>query len=376
MKKLFMFLAVAGLATFGASCSSDDSSTPPPPPPPGEKQLVLSADKTTVNEGDSVTFTVKVGKDVVDADLYIQGTPEVKIDKTHKFETKGQYKVIAKKNDHKDSSVVTITVKEVGEPVDEKKLVLTPSKTEAFVGDLVTFTVKDETGANVSGFTVKQSNGTAVANGIFTATAVGTYKFIASKDGYVTSDEVSVVVTEKPALEGNKVQVSGVDYAIDETRLYINTNADNEALLYSLEDGTQYLLYNLISFTGESSYSQTTMAVIMPANPTTILWPQDVAASNVVTVGVIYVEDGALAEETPEGEQVDASYVWGTKASNSANGKLEYTVDSSVINVSFDGEYKGLYALVQNNSALKSKKISSINALKGANQTVSSKIAK
>ncbi|WP_410878910.1 hypothetical protein [Myroides sp. DW712] len=245
-----MFLAVAGLATFGASCSSDDSKDnggnggkEDNGPGNGSTQLVLTADKTSVNEGDTVTFTVKADKKEVDADLYIQGT-DVKINKSHKFEEKGQYKIVAKKKDYKDSSVVTITVKGEDEPGVEKKLVLTPSKTEAFTGDVITFTVKDEDGANVNGFTVKH-NDAVVPNGLFTATEAGTYKFVASKDGYVASEEVSVVIKEKVVPQGNYIQVGDKVGDVTMKQLIVNgRKINNKWVPYVYEEqGVRYIVF-------------------------------------------------------------------------------------------------------------------------------------
>ncbi|WP_158962413.1 hypothetical protein [Myroides fluvii] len=219
MKKLFMFLAVAGLATFGASCSSDDSSkktddTPDDVKPPVAKQLVLSADKTSVLEGGTVKFTVKAdGKEEGGAELYIGSE---KISNPHTFATAGEYKVIAKKKDFKDSAAVTIKVTVEGGPQPELKLTLTPSKAEAFVGEVITFAVKDENGANVSGVTVKHADGTAVTGGVFSSDVAGTFKFVASKDGYVTSDEASVVIKTRPLLTTNFFKYDGIQHVVDE----------------------------------------------------------------------------------------------------------------------------------------------------------------
>ncbi|WP_353158332.1 hypothetical protein [Myroides odoratus] len=231
MKKLFMFLAVAGLATFGASCSSDDSKNDDPK----QKDLVLSADKTSVKEGEAVAFTVKVdGKVEAGAELYI-GTE--KISSPYTFAKEGKYEVKAKKNDFKESNVVTITVKKDAEPGKELKLTLIPSKTQAIVGDVITFTAKDENGAAVAGFTVKKADGTTVTGGVFSATAAGTYKFVASKAGNIDSDAVSVVVEDKPAVGQNFLKVGNVDYAIDpsQTKLLAHTiqqNGQNYIRLY------------------------------------------------------------------------------------------------------------------------------------------------
>lgn len=355
MKKLFMFLAVAGLATFGASCSSDDSKSGGNDGDNGNgngnggttPQLVLSADKTTVNENDSVTFTVKVGKDVVDADLYIQGTPEVKIDKTHKFTTKGQYKVIAKKKDHKDSSVVTITVKEEGTPSVEKKLVLTPSKTEAFVGDVITFTVKDEDGANVNGYAVKQANGTAVPNGLFSTTVAGTYKFVASKDGYISSEEVSVVF-EAQNIPANYTKLNGEYTEITNLkRVYIhgrkNAQGQWQPHIYSDDNGTYSIVtYELGSinaagteYVTRSSTSFITMQVIGQAYQ----FPANVGQDTfIINSAVVDFNAGAFVDFNLETDLVDLDI-----PDSDTEFLLNLHVESDVNAIKFDGSLGGSY---------------------------------
>ncbi len=193
MKKLFMFLAVAGLATFGASCSSSDDNAPE------QKQLTLSSDAkdNTVVEGTTVKFSAKVdGKEEAGAEFYVNDT---KVSNPYKFDTEGSYKVVAKKDKFKPSAVMTITVTKDGQPpVEKRTLVLTADKEAVFVGGKVKFTVKDDLGAAVAGFKIKQVGGAEITGDEWTATAAGDFKFVASKDNYEGSNEVSVAVTVDP----------------------------------------------------------------------------------------------------------------------------------------------------------------------------------
>lgn len=196
MKKLFMFLAVAGLATFGASCSSDDNSDEPVKVEAG--QLAVKADKTEINVGDSVKFSVTLdGKEEKGSELFIG---DEQIYTPHKFEKAGEFEVVAKKKGAKDSAAVKITVKGEGEevPGDKKTLVLTPDKLEVFVGGEVKFTVTDGEAA-VSGVKITQVGGAALTSDVWKADKVGTAKFVAEKEGYGKSNEVSVVVAEDKA---------------------------------------------------------------------------------------------------------------------------------------------------------------------------------
>ncbi len=166
MKKLFMFLAVAGLATFGASCSSDDGGGGDP------KTLTLSADKTSVKVNEAVTFTVSE----TGAELYVG---DAKISNPAKFDKEGSYSVVAKKKGFNNSAAVKITVTKDGVPAKTLKLT---APAEVAVGEDVAFVVKDQDGAAVTGVQFKIA-GNVVSNP-WKPTAVGTYEVTASKEGY------------------------------------------------------------------------------------------------------------------------------------------------------------------------------------------------
>lgn len=183
MKKLFMFLAVAGLATFGTACSSsDDSGT-------SEPQLELKANKTGVKVNEEVTFTVTAdGKNVDGASLTIDGVAVTGMKQSFKEER--EYKVVASKSGFKTSGAVTIKVSKDATPPVQKQLVLSADKTAIKVGEVVAFSV-NETGAVITG-----TNGATVVDGKFTATAAGTFVFKATKTGdFIDSNSVTVTVT-------------------------------------------------------------------------------------------------------------------------------------------------------------------------------------
>lgn len=199
MKKLFMFLAVAGLATFGASCSSDDSKGGGG----DDGKLSLTASKTNVEVDEAVTFTVKLdGKAETGAELYIGST---KIASPYTFKEEGVFEVVAKKKGATDSPAVKITVVKKGE--GKKTLKLSADKTAIKVGETVTFTVKDNKDEVVADAKIKQGN-VDVEGLTWKATEAGVFKFKASKDGFESSAEVSIVVTEPP-YEGGVVLTLG-----------------------------------------------------------------------------------------------------------------------------------------------------------------------
>ncbi len=349
MKKLFMFLAVAGLATFGVSCSSSDDSNPGKDDdnPGGVKTLALSADKSSVKEGESVTFTVKVGdKAEAGAELYI-GTD--KISNPHTFDAAGEYKVVAKKEGFKDSNVVTVKVTKEGEPGTET-LVLKAVPATVSVGGTVNFTV--QVGSQFIADATIKLNGETVSNP-WTATEAGTFKFKASKEGYESSNEVTVTVEEVVVPEGNFIQVGNDTYNIDSADLGVFTNANNEAILYTAgegEDSFDYVIFRLygnIEGTEGEEYGSLTMAVVIPEGTTQLLWPQDAPEGDVLLVNSFVVREGGIIAQTGENENFTASLGWGDKAGQTTPGQVMFEVAAEEFSMEYEGEYEGLYAIPQ-----------------------------
>ncbi|MDR2223446.1 MAG: hypothetical protein LBE34_12030 [Flavobacteriaceae bacterium] len=113
MKKLFMFLAVAGLATFGASCSKSDDSPAPAP----AKELKLTANpQGEVFVGDVVNFSVSSGTEIIkDASIMEGGKNAVK-DGKWTATAEGSFKFKATKTGYNPSNEVTVVVKKKVNP--------------------------------------------------------------------------------------------------------------------------------------------------------------------------------------------------------------------------------------------------------------------
>ncbi|TDS62100.1 hypothetical protein [Myroides indicus] len=246
MKKLFMFLAVAGLATFGVSCSSSDDS--------GnggnggdEKTLSLSADRKEIKEGESVTFTVKVGDKVESgAEFYIGSD---KISNPHKFDAAGEYKVVAKKEGFKDSNAVTVKVTKEGvDPEPEAKLVLELDNEGTITeGDEVSFTVMNEKNLPVTDAVI-YVNDKAITGTSFKTEAPGTYTAIAKK-GDVESNKVSFEVIEfiPPSGDGT-LTYDGVDYTVTQELLGTRgITEDDEIIWLSQTKTADYVIQTLFS---------------------------------------------------------------------------------------------------------------------------------
>ncbi|MVX36239.1 protein BatD [Myroides sp. LoEW2-1] len=192
MKKLFMFLAVAGLATFGVSCSSDDNSSNEDKM---THQLILNADRVDIKVGDKVNFYVQADRKNVDgAKIFINGE---EASNEYVFNESGTFEVYASKVNFKDSSILKINVVADDEgPKPSKSFTLSVDKSEVKLGDVVTFTAKDNK-EDIFGFTVQMVGGTKINGTTWTANKDGVVKFVATKEGYKTSNEVSVNVLKQ-----------------------------------------------------------------------------------------------------------------------------------------------------------------------------------
>ena len=372
MKKLFMFLAVAGLATFGASCSSDDNKNDDPK----QKDLVLSG-KTEVKVDEAVTFTVKVGdKAEAGTDLYVGGE---KVSNPYTFTKVGEFKVQAKKKGFNDSNVLTVKVsdEDVIGP-DPKKLVLSVvGSSEVNIGDNVVFAVKDAEGQNVTGVTIK--TGTTTVDNPWTPTEAGTFKFVASKEGFENSNEVSVTVKETTVPEGQFLKVGDVNYSIDDTKtkLYAHTitqNGQNFIRLYSQTIEGQEIFYCVFVMdvrTADFAASQdgTTGAVAR----FTKLVVQDPESEDVLLPGVnpeaevnmaswILSESGEVDFTAAEVTLFDVDLI-----GFQDGGTTQITAGNANGSASYDGAFDSMYAIDTTNETAIAK---NAKAVKSGNKLV------
>lgn len=377
MKKLFMFLAVAGLATFGASCSSDDNSDDPVKV---ESQLALKADKTDIKEGESVKFTVTLdGKGETAAELSIDG---VKIDSPHTFKKEGQYNVVAKKKGAKDSAAVKITVaKGDGEtPVETKTLVLEADLLEVNVGDKVTFKVTDGKDA-VKDVVITEVGGKAVAKGVWTAEKPGTFKFVATKDGFEKSNEFSIEVIENtvPEVTPNSVVVGTKKFDLGTAILGVNMYPEGGKFIHRpyILDGKVYFLFTYQMFAGsaddEDAYENAWevggavvgLQVAIPQDGKTLRTPENTPTAEWMFVDLYAVLDG----ESDYGELLDgkAQIAWAAsekKVGLKASGIFTLPVDTN-FEIDYQGESAGLYRF-----EVKAPETNNTNSLKQAKANV------
>jgi len=224
MKKSFLLFALFALFMVVISCSKNSN----PEPPLIEKHLALTSNKTEVEIEDEVTFVVQADGEIIkDATLYINNE---KISNPFRFKQAGTYNVIAKKENYKDSNTVLIQVKEA--KPKEKKLVLSSDKSTVFEGERVTFTVKDDKNQEVQQAVIKL-NGTSVGSS-WVAKSPGTYNFIASKEGYTSSEVLTIVVKDEEATAPNYFTFKGQTYALDKASFHYIGDKLGEGGLYDI----------------------------------------------------------------------------------------------------------------------------------------------
>lgn len=340
-----MFLFAMGLVAFGTSCSSDDNS---------EdiivtiNQLELKADKTEINVGELVNFSSSVnGKDVSDSQLFIG---EKQIKSTHLFEEEGVFEVVARKEGLKESMPLKIKVNaetESDKDKENKKLVLKANVSEIIVGEEVSFSVTDGDKV-VNDAEIVSDNGLRLKEGKWKSSEVGVFKFKANKEGFVDSDEVTVVVSEAPGTpttEGNFVTVGDKAYEINNAILRVIGNDQGQALVFTTESGIDYLEYVLYTNFNESDFAVVYLAVILPENAKEIVWPQDVQKKDIQIIDAFVAKDKKLVANLVEGEEVSLNFNWGKKPNPSTGlgGQFAMTLKALSFAVNYDGEYSGLY---------------------------------
>lgn len=378
-----MFLAVAGLATFGASCSSDDNSDEPVKVQAG--QLAVKADKTEIKEGESVKFSVTLdGKEEKGAELSSDGG---KISPTHVFKEAGEYNVVAKKKGAKDSAAVKITVvKGEGEapgegevPGEVKTLVLSADLLEVNVGGKVTFKVTDGKDA-VKDVVITEVGGKAVANGVWTAAKPGIFKFVATKAGYEKSNEFSVEVLDNsvPEVTPNSVVLGKNKYDLNIGILGIDqyvsgVDADGENIYTTRaynQDGVVYYIFTYQMFKGtdfEKDYENAfetggvifTVKIAIPQDGKGVKTPANSEPKSWLFVGSSVILDGAVLYEKLLNEEIMIGYT-ATKDTFTVNAEGTFTApEKTDFNAKFSGPIDGIYTF-----AVKAPTANNTNSLK------------
>ncbi|MEC4115205.1 hypothetical protein VSO92_13960 [Myroides pelagicus] len=194
MRKLLTLLAILLMACFYLSCSKDDNEVSKPE----KNKLELVADQTTIIEDQTVNFTVRSKGEIVEqVDIYID---DVKQNNPYTFKKEGDYKVIAKKSGYKDSNSLVISV---GKRIRTLHLT-TNIELPLYEKEKVLFTITDDTGEIVNDAKILNSDNKEIPNPW--SPRVGEHTLIASKEGYISSEPITLNALAKKDL---KVRILG-----------------------------------------------------------------------------------------------------------------------------------------------------------------------
>lgn len=348
MKKLFMFLAVAGLATFGASCSSDDGGGSGG----GQPALVAKASPSSVKINENVTFSATADGKAVDGVKFYSAGKELQ--NPHKFAAKGEYNVIAKKTGYLESAAITVTVTEEGVITEPKQLTLTVMPAEVTLGQAVSFIVYEGT-TDVTSTAKIFVNGT-LSESSYTATAVGTYTVKATKEGATDSVEKTFKVNEAPVVpEDNFLQVGDQVVGLEGASFHYYTQGE---FVYSevLPDGRLVVPVMMRMFTRDitstievedyDNSSALLLYVVQDTTSSTVNWPWAVPAADVLIVDYSGWMDGV--EWAADSETGFASPVF-TAPGNDGRGTLVFaaegnTEEGDVLASVYDNAFQGFFS--------------------------------
>jgi len=175
------------------ACSSSDDSGETGG---GATSITLTASTTTQMVGDQITFVVKddKGEDVTSSTALTAGTAPIS-NATFTSATAGD--VVIKATYQGLTATVTVTFTDI----PTTSIVLTADVTSQSAGDNIKFTVKTNTGIDVTSTAVITTGATTISNGTFTSASAGTFDVSAT---YLTFTSQTVTVTFTPAVNFTK----------------------------------------------------------------------------------------------------------------------------------------------------------------------------
>lgn len=354
-----MFLAVAGLATFGISCSSDDNSSDGGT---NSNELIITADKYQVEEGETVNFTIKAdGKEVADAEVYVNNQ---KAGKSCLFAKEGIYKVVAKKENFKDSKAIEIKVTKGDTGNTKKSMVLAVDRTSIAIGETIKFSAT-ENGVAVSGFVVKLVGGTALNDNKWTSTKEGEFKFVASKEGHNDSNEVTIKVSKDgPAPKSNYLTYGDKSIDLAGSGFFYFVKGD---YVYSeVIEGKTYVPFRLTTFTiditeriNATDYENSASLLFFveqKEDDTKIILPWDITDPSQLFI-VNY--DGEIEANIFKADQETKFTVplFTAPVKETGRGTVQFKVEGNditskaVLKSSFDGPFQAYYKVVLEDTA-------------------------
>lgn len=244
------------------ACSSEDNNVKGHKIEEGVlKYLKLDASATEVVVGEEVSFTLldDVGKEV-EGTILLNGK---EIAKKYAFGNVGKFKVKGVKQGFDISNEITITV--LDKVVEKSSLLLIVNKTEVEVGERVTFEVFSGDASVKAGVKILDLKTKKEIEGFeFVAKEEGEFKFIATGEGYIDSEEIVVKVKEAKVIHETVLVINGkeldlayctVEYRLLDRGLNIETDEVIGAV-FDLGNGVYGNQYSLIIETKTNKEAQ------------------------------------------------------------------------------------------------------------------------
>ncbi|MVX34806.1 hypothetical protein [Myroides sp. LoEW2-1] len=215
MKNLFTLSSLFAVIFLFLSCSSDDNETTIPA---DKQKLTLTADHETTTIGTTVKFTVKLNDQIITDALVKQKDGETLTSGEWKPEAAGTFTFVAQKQGFENSNEISIVVTK-----EKTQLILTANKTTVENGEEVLFTVTAEE-EGISDFTLEILNKEKINSNKWIPTEEGTFQVIASKEGFIDSTPLEIIVTEKVDAEAKgegSFTYIGATYTINCSKLIL-----------------------------------------------------------------------------------------------------------------------------------------------------------
>ncbi|SEI49458.1 hypothetical protein SAMN04488018_101166 [Myroides marinus] len=336
MKNILKYFTVMLLIVAAVGCSKEDDTIDDS----GKKELFIKPDKTKVAIGELVAFTAidKDNNKVEDASFYLNG---VKISKDFKFDKKGVYNVIAKKIGYKASAPVSIFVSDGGEVI-ANKLKLTVDKNTVYLGESVKFSVMAD-GKEVEGAKIQYIEGGTLESSTLVMDKFGTYRFVATKEGYSNSDILEVKVLLKPSVTDQTFTINGVKYDIKNVELTIDVDKNTKKPILYKEGKEAYYVYKLFADNVEGTFAMYIMKVIVPNDTDKVILPYEVPANKVVILGGLGVIDREIEAEILSMDIEKAYAKWLSPLTSLSKGKGEVEYEFISVDYALEVKYKGVY---------------------------------
>ncbi|MDM1352631.1 hypothetical protein HX071_09050 [Myroides marinus] len=336
MKNILKYFTVMLLIVAAVGCSKEDDTVEDS----GKKELFIKPDKTKVAIGELVAFTAmdKTNNKVDDANFYLNGA---KISKDFKFDKKGVYNVVARKLGYKASAPVSIFVSDGGEVI-ANKLKLTVDKNTVYLGESVKFTVTAD-GKEVEGAKIQYIEGGTLESSTLVMDKFGTYRFVATKEGYSNSEILEVKVLLKPSVTDQTFTINGVKYDIKNVELTIDVDKNTKKPILYKEGKEAYYVYKLFADNVEGTFAMYIMKVVVPNDTDKVILPYEVPANKVEILGGLGVIDREIEAEILSMDIEKAYAKWLSPLTSLSKGKGEVEYEFISVDYALEVKYKGVY---------------------------------